>query len=481
MSASSYSGPERRQTPRISIEAVAYIGFESNNGGIVLNVSEGGLRFCAIAPITASETVRFWFTAEGYRVDAEGEVTWVDESQKRGGLCFKVLPPHARDPIRKWIYEPTPALAAEGKSSIHRPLAANQADKATVLEILNPVNQRIQNKKVAMRDVLSRGLVSGLVVSALLGAAILFYMDRRHFGEALIQIGQQLAAKPPAHTVPRPAAPIPFPLPEELSSPPSGETIYGKQARVTLSKPAVGISGISPEISLPMSDRPRGRSLLPAEPENFSLNAPVPEVDLEHSRTDAAEDAPNADVISTSKRYLDVSEFRQEAAADQSRDSLAQLGFPASVSHTGHLWMSSYHVLVGPYTNDEDVEKARNELESRGFHLPPGARQSRKFVLPLLTLAGTTTVVRDGVISWDSNSSAGTVAFLNAGNVVSKAQGRWVKRGTTYKLDAVVSGSSGRGPQTLVEIQCHGMNQAFVFDESNPVRYFVPPFGSFNR
>jgi len=64
-------GLERRQTPRTTIETHAYINIEPNNGGIVLNVSSGGLCFHSFDPVKRNGTIRFWFSDHNQRIDAE--------------------------------------------------------------------------------------------------------------------------------------------------------------------------------------------------------------------------------------------------------------------------------------------------------------------------------------------------------------------------------------------------------------------------
>lgn len=112
MSASSAFGPERRQTPRVSVAALTYICFESDdNGGVVQNISEGGLCLRVIVPIEAGGTVRLWCLVEGRRVEVEAHVAWVDESGKTGGLSFTILSSRPHDEIRKWLSAPTtPAM-----------------------------------------------------------------------------------------------------------------------------------------------------------------------------------------------------------------------------------------------------------------------------------------------------------------------------------------------------------------------------------
>src|ERR1700688_2807852 len=95
--------PERRQNPRTKVAALAYINFEPNNGGIVLNVSEGGLCFQTVAISQSTGTLRFWFSAEGHRVEATGELAWMDERRQTGGLRFGALPAETSEQIHSWI------------------------------------------------------------------------------------------------------------------------------------------------------------------------------------------------------------------------------------------------------------------------------------------------------------------------------------------------------------------------------------------
>ena len=205
--------------------------------------------------------------------------------------------------------------------------------------------------------------------------------------------------------------------------------------------------------SLPMTDTRHSPSLIPPPlvgngpsdaPDNATENNEAPKLVSHNESTNEAEKTADAVVSTTylASKYLDLREFRQKAAAEKTKDALGQAGFRASVSRRGHLWLSSYHVLVGPYVSDEEVETTRNELESRGFRPQSHDRLSRGFVLPrMITLADKDTVVKDCVISWGANSSAATVTFMFGHEVVMQAQGKWVSRGVIYKDDAVLSDS----------------------------------------
>jgi hypothetical protein len=79
----SMSGLERRLTPRT--EWLADIHFEPNNGGIVLNLSEGGLCFHAIDPLQIDSTIHFSMSLHNQRIQAAGQVAWIDQAKRTGG------------------------------------------------------------------------------------------------------------------------------------------------------------------------------------------------------------------------------------------------------------------------------------------------------------------------------------------------------------------------------------------------------------
>jgi PilZ domain len=92
--------PERRQNARTAPEKHIYIGFGTNNGGIVSDVSVTGLGFCAVAPVPSSGMITFWFSRHPTsKITAIGEIVWRDETQRRGGLRFTQLPTEARQAL----------------------------------------------------------------------------------------------------------------------------------------------------------------------------------------------------------------------------------------------------------------------------------------------------------------------------------------------------------------------------------------------
>jgi hypothetical protein len=104
---------ERRLNPRIPLDHLAYINLPHNNGGIVIDVSEGGLKFHAIGPVRANGPILFRFEVDsGARIDAVGELAWRDETGKSGGLRFIEVPDEIRKQIRIWSSQS--AASADG-------------------------------------------------------------------------------------------------------------------------------------------------------------------------------------------------------------------------------------------------------------------------------------------------------------------------------------------------------------------------------
>ena len=55
---------ERRLSIRKTPDHLAYLSLPSDNGGIVIDVSEGGLGFHAIAPVEADGPIHFRFAID---------------------------------------------------------------------------------------------------------------------------------------------------------------------------------------------------------------------------------------------------------------------------------------------------------------------------------------------------------------------------------------------------------------------------------
>jgi hypothetical protein len=94
---------DRRQHPRTKLAEIAYIGMGPENGGLVLDVSDGGLSFHAVAPVQQSESIRFLLSLRGHsRIEGCGEVVWTNEMRTVCGLRFTSLSSGAREHLNSW-------------------------------------------------------------------------------------------------------------------------------------------------------------------------------------------------------------------------------------------------------------------------------------------------------------------------------------------------------------------------------------------
>src|ERR1700682_3933196 len=99
----SVTTPDRRQTPRTKLVEIAYIGMGPENGGLVLDVSDGGLSFHAVAPVQPAETIRFLLSLRGHgRIQGAGEVVWTNELGTVCGLKFTSLSAGALEYLNNW-------------------------------------------------------------------------------------------------------------------------------------------------------------------------------------------------------------------------------------------------------------------------------------------------------------------------------------------------------------------------------------------
>jgi hypothetical protein len=196
------STPERRQIPRTTMERLAYIDIEPNNGGIVRNVLLDGLCFHSIAPVVKNGSLHFSLLEQTRRIAACGELTWTDEVQKVGGMRFTTLTEEAREQIQDWISQPA-ALPEEAKATlgsvllkafptfrVRRPVADPDSSSPFALATALP-KMRVRIKLSGF----AKGLATGLLISLLCMSVFLFYSQRREIGQSLIHLGERLSGE----------------------------------------------------------------------------------------------------------------------------------------------------------------------------------------------------------------------------------------------------------------------------------------------
>src|SRR5271163_74452 len=108
---------DRRAHPRQRIRSLSYVQLGDGNGGIVLNISEGGIAVQAAEGLDDSEgplAMRIEIPRSRKRLEVTGEIVWVGESRKEAGLRFVDLSEDALKRIRSWMArEESPGTAPE--------------------------------------------------------------------------------------------------------------------------------------------------------------------------------------------------------------------------------------------------------------------------------------------------------------------------------------------------------------------------------
>src|SRR2546429_5596609 len=90
-----------------------YVDLGPFNGGIMLNVSEGGFRFCAVSPLRPNEKIHFAFAVDKTRrLEGTGQLEWTEENGKVAGLQFTDVSEEFRREIRQWLTKSQPSVGA---------------------------------------------------------------------------------------------------------------------------------------------------------------------------------------------------------------------------------------------------------------------------------------------------------------------------------------------------------------------------------
>ena len=111
---------DRRLHARRAPESLLYIHMDEGNGGLIWNISEGGLAICtALAvPHDVIPDLRFELPVSRETIAVPGQVAWKAESQKTLGIRFLTLPEAAQQEIQQWIQaDPQRQRPSDGGSS----------------------------------------------------------------------------------------------------------------------------------------------------------------------------------------------------------------------------------------------------------------------------------------------------------------------------------------------------------------------------
>ena len=510
---------ERRQTPRMKVEGLAYVTLDPDNGGVVSDISEGGLSFYSTSPVERTTKIRFWFSQRRYKIEgdarmactrfleADTELAWKDETARRGGLRFTNLAKEDREEIRAWIELHSASVPAQKQPPRSIPLSpespfVTNARDAIAKPRLKPLNIAPAQPSAAERHRgFAGGLATGVLVSAIVGTAVFAHNHSREIGDSLIRLGERVggksrteasspAVKPASaetNTVPisgeltalrpppEPAAPVEHRLPVADKHPSqASETAVKQRASKVISVPEAAPTTLpAAKVSVPASPaHPNPSTVLPSAPavspeitaDNSVARQPVSEPAFVRQPDLHEESSKEAALGPPPEEYLEVGKYRDKQQADKTTDQLTQFGFPSVVVPKNLFWKKTYQVLVGPYSSDHQAEVAHTDLASHGFPARPFERGKRELTLhTALTLGQTGIPTGDCVIHWESYIPNTMVKIEGPGGVSVVLEGKLVNREEKYRQNSIVYIKNSDGTRTLKEFRFSGMEQALVF------------------
>src|SRR5437879_4005704 len=124
---------ERRSHPRQQIRPLSFIELGRDNGGVLLNIGEGGLALTAAMTLTEDDlpTIRIQFKGSRDEIEASGQIAWISESKREAGIRFVNLTEEARAVIASRISQPESQSELQAQSAkdpdgpaVHRGVAA---------------------------------------------------------------------------------------------------------------------------------------------------------------------------------------------------------------------------------------------------------------------------------------------------------------------------------------------------------------------
>lgn len=134
---------DRRRQPRKLPQSFTFLQLEHDEGGRVVNLSEEGLCFETFSPIRTANPVPLWFSFNlRDRIEATGEVVWTDARKEVGGLAFINLSPAARQLIRAHIADaPAEEVPQAAKANGEITLPASPPSSTANLAVVPPFGE----------------------------------------------------------------------------------------------------------------------------------------------------------------------------------------------------------------------------------------------------------------------------------------------------------------------------------------------------
>ena len=291
---SSPEPPERRSHERCAIDAMSYIRLGRENGGTLLNISEGGFAAKTAKSVSDGDLarIRIQFTETWDCLEVSGEIAWSNEREKKAGIRFVSLGEQERLQIARWLALDEPAgefqeqggknpdsqaaaasrLAAPGTGS-DRLAAAKEA------EIKPKSRWAIFQQSLGSRNTTMWHLVAAFVLAEIMALAIVWVAVPHGLRQAVtgfIAKGGAVASEPAPPKKPLPKSETPIVPPVQRENP-------GTQVHAVDAVPANDLAVHRQESPAPANDLAARlqENLAPAAPQVRSVERPAKALTLE--------------------------------------------------------------------------------------------------------------------------------------------------------------------------------------------------------
>jgi TonB family protein len=209
---------DRRAHARQLIPSLAYVELDEGNGGIILNISEGGLSVQAVTSLMEDflPSVRFQLSDTAGWIESHARISWTNETRKLAGLEFLNLSEDSRGRLKQWLDRDSSSAGSEAVDS-------QEADESTTAETeALPLADALEDSSEASRIGLPLVEVTpaGVAESSAVTADVRPAADARPDVEAASAVLADLMTSVSDHVhepapqappqLPPPPAPIPF-------------------------------------------------------------------------------------------------------------------------------------------------------------------------------------------------------------------------------------------------------------------------------
>ena len=181
-----------------------YVELGADNGGMVLDISETGIGFCAVSAVAGREKITFVFTPDGERrLEGSAESAWTDVTGKIGGLRFLEVSDEFCGELHSWLRGNSVPV---GSVTQHVPAAATPMDMMEQLpreplrELLNPAEEG-QSKTLMANAMIITADASVLRPAGTMFVVMLLmilFLFRQEGGDGLIWLEKKIAGEPRA-------------------------------------------------------------------------------------------------------------------------------------------------------------------------------------------------------------------------------------------------------------------------------------------